>query len=728
MNKNLIINTIIRRVALSLLTGLILTTGWLSSAFAQDNVNFSFNGAGEVRDMPEWGIEVAWVNPDNIRQSKFHMGEQEIDVIFSNFYTEHPLMPNGELDPRSKAWIDNQIAVAAGLPNAAWALGPSVFYTDPWYYEPDGSLSAERWVALMAATKTYLEDVHGKRVIHVMPFNEPDWWSNQGTPADLNEILTLLAANPKFSGLGLLAPSTLCSCSAQWWYDQVSGPATHGTTHQLGGSADDYANFWEHVASNGDIPYNPEFHSLGEALYSAKHGVYGGAWWGAVLRPRGLFVKASHGQRLGYTENRAASSAAAVYRAPDGKVYGFAGAFERQGRSDAINFVSEDQDLYFNGVGPIRKISVPVNIGRDAYVHIDNVPGFPNLAGRRWKIVNAAGNKVLEVNGGSFDNGANIQTAKDVNADYQKWDIRTTGDGYYSLLNAATGKAADLYGWSLENGGNIAQWDNYWNLNQKFWIESAGNGYFYLRNAHSNLYMEDIKTNSKNVQQGTSADSDRQKWYFVPADPVVEKKFVAHYKFENSLSDSVGANDAVAPESSPSYVNGPLGQALVLNGSPQEYLRLPSGVANSNAITIAAWVKWAGGGAQHRIFDFGYDTNRYMYLTPSDFDGKMSFGITTGSWQWEDKISTDPMPLNEWFHVALTIEGDIAKLYINGELATMGFIYTTPAQLFDVPWWYQQNNFIGKSQWPDPPFNGAIDDFRIYNYALSNQEVTALIP
>ena len=37
-----------------------------------------------------------------------------------------------------------------------------------------------------------------------------------------------------------------------------------------------------------------------------------------------------------------------------------------------------------------------------------------------------------------------------------------------------------------------------------------------------------------------------------------------------------------------------------------------------------------------------------------------------------------------------------------------------------------QNNYIGKSQWPDPLFNGQIDDFRVYDYALTSVEVAGL--
>ncbi len=36
-------------------------------------------------------------------------------------------------------------------------------------------------------------------------------------------------------------------------------------------------------------------------------------------------------------------------------------------------------------------------------------------------------------------------------------------------------------------------------------------------------------------------------------------------------------------------------------------------------------------------------------------------------------------------------------------------------------------NFIGRSQWDDPLLNGSIDDFRVYNYELSANAISALV-
>ncbi len=45
-----------------------------------------------------------------------------------------------------------------------------------------------------------------------------------------------------------------------------------------------------------------------------------------------------------------------------------------------------------------------------------------------------------------------------------------------------------------------------------------------------------------------------------------------------------------------------------------------------------------------------------------------------------------------------------------------------PSDLGSTP-----NNWIGRSQWPDPYFNGRVEDFRIYTSALSGDEIATLI-
>ena len=71
----------------------------------------------------------------------------------------------------------------------------------------------------------------------------------------------------------------------------------------------------------------------------------------------------------------------------------------------------------------------------------------------------------------------------------------------------------------------------------------------------------------------------------------------------------------------------------------------------------------------------------------------------------------------------MTLSGTTGTLYINGNVAgTNTSIALAPFRLGSTT-----QNWIGRSQYADPYFNGKLDDFRIYNGALSAAEITALI-
>jgi hypothetical protein len=678
---------------------------------AQDTVYFSTSDVGQTKAITEWGADTAWPSVDNMRHCITHMGVDEIDVVRLNFYVHEPLT-NGEIGADSKAKIDNQLSIAAMAGTKPLFLTPATGEGVDVWYKNGSAVWPDRWVQAMEATQTYIN----RPIYSVEPFNEPDYGWNQGTAANLYDILGLLQTSPNFSGTILAGASTLNSDNAQWWYNQIKSRVTVGTTHQLAGSTNSYVNFLTYVNANGDTPYNPELHSLAEAIYGAEYGMGGGIWWGAALRPRGLFVRSCQGKRLGYAENRSKYSAAAVYRAPDGELYGFAGCFERQGALTPYRFICTDRDVYFNGVGPIREFMVPVTIAQDAYVDIDYDTGIPPaLDGNRWKIVNRQTGKVIEVAGASTLDGANIRGATDTGALHQRWNIVREIDGYYRLFNANSSRTAEVADWSVANGANVRQWGMGDNFLQSWFIDDAGNGYYYIRNAHSCKYMTD---SGSNIYQWDGTGAFNQQWQFILANPAVSGTLTAHYEFEGNVNDSAGSNDGTAT-GSPIYTTGQIGQAIDLDGT-NDYVTLPSGIVNTNDITVAAWVNWDGGGNWQRIFDFGNNTTSYMFLTPSSGDNTLRFAITTGGNTSEQILDTNPLPTGQWVHVAVTLSGDTGIMYINGAARVAGQIRLNPSDVNPA------NNYIGKSQWPDPLFNGRIDDFRIYNYALSASEIAML--
>ncbi|HEX9047307.1 MAG TPA: family 43 glycosylhydrolase, partial [Verrucomicrobiae bacterium] len=159
------------------------------------------------------------------------------------------------------------------------------------------------------------------------------------------------------------------------------------------------------------------------------------------------------------------------------------------------------------------------------------------------------------------------------------------------------------------------------------------------------------------------------------------------------------------------------GNMLLLDGGTN-YVALPNPVANASSFT--AWVKWNGGNAWQRVFDFGSNTTKYFFLTPMAYNGKMRFAITTSGSGGEQVIDAPAaLPTNSWCHVGVTLDGTRGVLYLNANpIATNSNLTLRPWQLLS------KSNYLGKSQWPgDPYFNGKIDSFRVFSRALSPQEI-----
>ena len=109
-----------------------------------------------------------------------------------------------------------------------------------------------------------------------------------------------------------------------------------------------------------------------------------------------------------------------------------------------------------------------------------------------------------------------------------------------------------------------------------------------------------------------------------------------------------------------------------------------------------------------------------MFLTPRSGSNKLLFDIKNGS--SEQSVEAAQMPANQWVHVAVTLGGGTAKLYVNGQLKATKSGFTIKPSDF-MP----STNYIGKSQFPDPLFNGMVDEFRLYNRVLSDAEIGAVL-
>ena len=203
------------------------------------------------------------------------------------------------------------------------------------------------------------------------------------------------------------------------------------------------------------------------------------------------------------------------------------------------------------------------------------------------------------------------------------------------------------------------------------------------------------------------------------------KGLVGWWKLDGNADDSSGKGNNGTVMNGPQWIAGRINGGLRFDGV-DDCVSLPIGqlISTLNSSTLAVWVDFSNaGGVWQRIFDFGADTSNYIYLSPrTDANGPMRVAITAGEGQWTDlDASTGTLP-SGWHHVAVVLEPGNLRLYLDGIIADSTNSLYVLSNLGVT-----SNNWLGRSQYPtDAYFNGALDEFRIYNFALSDNEIAGL--
>lgn len=174
---------------------------------------------------------------------------------------------------------------------------------------------------------------------------------------------------------------------------------------------------------------------------------------------------------------------------------------------------------------------------------------------------------------------------------------------------------------------------------------------------------------------------------------------------------------------SPTFVEGKYANSIQLDGV-DDYVKLPNTFIHLlSDFTIATWLKPSAVQNWTRVFDFGNGTTSYMMLTVDNGSG-ITFEMRTGSASAKLTATGKRFPLNTWSHIAITVSDDVVSMYLNSSLIgkLTGFRYR-PYDL-NVP----TSNYIGKSQYvADPLLKAQLDDFRMYNHALSQSEINSMM-
>ncbi|MCZ7357299.1 MAG: PKD domain-containing protein [Candidatus Methanoperedens sp.] len=198
---------------------------------------------------------------------------------------------------------------------------------------------------------------------------------------------------------------------------------------------------------------------------------------------------------------------------------------------------------------------------------------------------------------------------------------------------------------------------------------------------------------------------------------------VAEYHFDGDAKDSSGNGNDGTIYGNATFVQGVSGQALRFDGVDDYVKKISAnGVPQGrNPITISFWTKPPN-----------QDTDGYFVLIGQIWD---SNGMNDGQYAVYQYHSSPrlgfvvgitqlltPFPVltaNEWNYISATYDGTYRRLYLNGEEIAMDIPI--------IPNIRVSNLYVGNadSSLQNNKFKGVIDEVRIYNSALSADEVKA---
>lgn len=199
---------------------------------------------------------------------------------------------------------------------------------------------------------------------------------------------------------------------------------------------------------------------------------------------------------------------------------------------------------------------------------------------------------------------------------------------------------------------------------------------------------------------------------------------VVHYPLDEDTRDAIGNNHGTPSLNGVSFVEDPVRGAVMELDGEQGIVTLPSDLlAGMSNATVTCWFNFYGGAVWQRVWSFGHidDPWAMFYFCPRDgLEGNnMHVTILGLGREWRD---WNPMPIDtlQWHFAAAVFDADTFKFFLNDSMVIRNdSVPATPDEIMSDP----NEAYLGNSHWPDPTYNGMIDDFRIYDEALSDQEV-----
>jgi len=231
---------------------------------------------------------------------------------------------------------------------------------------------------------------------------------------------------------------------------------------------------------------------------------------------------------------------------------------------------------------------------------------------------------------------------------------------------------------------------------------------------------------------GNTSEFSSAYFYNVYPDPYVtiDSGLVAYYPFHGNVNDESG-NDNNGVLYGPHLTSDRFetaDQAFYFDGI-DDYIYIPDSLTlnPSNEMSVSAWIYLdsykSNPLSNNIIVKDSYNLKRRDYLLQVGYHGtgnRASFGVFSNN-SYFGLTSADSVNLQQWTHLAGTYDENFICIYIDGLLSSSA-AYTGDINDSD------QSLLIGATNDTiyNRYFHGKIDDIRIYNRAISSEEVNVL--
>ena len=230
------------------------------------SVPFAVSAQGK-RFNPTWGVDVAWANEQNVRKGIIHMGKENVGIGRSAYRFTEPLVNDSALTSEQIEWVRSR----SNMLNLVDSKLPVTLTADQEagtcdYYVVSKRTNNDHWAAMINSHVHWMQANTKHPIVGISPYNEPDYWTTEegSTVQKQWQIAKLLKENyPRCAEIPIVGGNTLNNDKANEWYSSGKQYYDWGNTHQLAGSFDTFASFYETLQNDGKVGYGDEMHNVG---------------------------------------------------------------------------------------------------------------------------------------------------------------------------------------------------------------------------------------------------------------------------------------------------------------------------------------------------------------------------------------------------------------------------------------------------------------------------------